>query len=1042
MNALSRRIFVLVGLVLIPRLLFAQASITGTVKDPSGGVLPGVTVEASSEALIEKSRTAVTDGTGQYRIVDLRAGTYTVTFTLTGFNTYKREGIELTGSFTASVNADLKVGALEESVTVTGESPVVDTQSVRRQTVLSNDVIGSIPAARAYAGLMMLIPGTVTQAGGNLDIQVTPGMLVFGGAGGRNNEARLQVDGLNTGAAFNGAGVSSYVPDIGNAQEIATTSSGGLGESEVGGPTFSIVPKTGGNSLKGSIYQSNVTKGMVGDNYTEALRIAGLSAPGKLFKLWDTNIGIGGPIVNDRLWFFGQFRDEGSHRTIPGMFANANAGDPAKRTYLADRSRPAVAAGSWRNGAVRLTAQATARNKFSIFWDEQHPCNGAAYPGFDGGCRQSGPNEVICGAPGASNPPCNATNSPETGTYISPYGQRVQQATWTSTVSNKLLLEAGLGTYLSHWGGWEMPGNPTRDLVRVVEQCARGCADNGNIAGLTYRSSNWSPDWQGTHGWRASASYVTGAHSLKVGYQGGYLVDNRKNYTNTTFLQYRTQNGIPDQLTENINAFPQQNRTRYDAWYGQEMWTTGRFTLQGAVRFDHAWSWFPEATIGPVRFLPTPTTFPETKGVDSYKDITPRGGVAWDVFGTGKTSLKINLGKYLEAAQNDQNYIGSRPTGRVRTTTTRSWTDSNNNFVPDCDLLNPLAQNLSTGGGDVCGQIGDLSFGKAVFDTTQDPAILSGWGIRPSDWGFGASVQQQILPRVSVEVGYSRRWLNNFVVTDNRAQGLNDVGTFSVTAPSDPRLPGGGGNTITGLFDPNQNVASLTDNFITLAGNYGNQYSHFDGLLVNLSARPRPGLTFQGGINTGRTVSDSCEVRAQVPEMNATSTAFGNGAALAAGAAPTVASINRTNPWCHVDTGLITRLTGLGSWMIPKVEVQVAGTFRSDQGGALAALWAVPNSVIQPSLGRPLSNSATTATVNLIQPGTLYGDRVNEIDLRFAKILRYGRTRTNVGVDVYNIINASPVLTYNQSYVPGGNWLIPNSVLQPRFLKFSATFDF
>jgi len=148
MNALSRRIFVLVGLVLIPRLLFAQASITGTVKDPSGGVLPGVTVEASSEALIEKVRTAVTDGTGQYRIVDLRAGTYTVTFTLTGFNTYKREGIELTGSFTASVNADLKVGALEESVTVTGESPVVDTQSVRRQTVLSNDVIGSIPAAR------------------------------------------------------------------------------------------------------------------------------------------------------------------------------------------------------------------------------------------------------------------------------------------------------------------------------------------------------------------------------------------------------------------------------------------------------------------------------------------------------------------------------------------------------------------------------------------------------------------------------------------------------------------------------------------------------------------------------------------------------------------------------------------------------------------------------------------------------------------------------------------------------------------------------
>src|SRR5206468_7021294 len=186
------------------------------------------------------------------------------------------------------------------------------------------------------------------------------------------------------------------------------------------------------------------------------------------------------------------------------------------------------------------------------------------------------------------------------------------------------------------------------------------------------------------------------------------------------------------------------------AFYAQEQWTLGPVTVQGALRFDYARSYFPEQTVGAQPFLPTSVTYPSTDGVTGYKDVAPRGGVAWDVFGTGKTSIKINAGKYVEAAQNDQNYIGSRPTGRVRTTTTRSWTDSNNNFVPDCDLLNPLAQNLSTGGGDVCGQIGDLSFGKAVFDTTQDPAILSGWGIRPFVWGYGASVQQQILPRVSV----------------------------------------------------------------------------------------------------------------------------------------------------------------------------------------------------------------------------------------------------------------------------------------------------
>src|SRR5215470_12480308 len=381
---------VLLLCILVPSVVFAQASIAGVVKDASGAVLPGVTVEASSPALIEKVRSVTTDGSGQYRIVDLRPGTYTVTFTLTGFTVVKREGIELTGSFNATINADLKVGGLEETITVSGETPIVDTQSVRRQTTVSNDIISNMPAARSYAGVMMLIPATTTQAGSNLDIQVTPGMLVFGGAGGRTNEARIQVDGLNTGAAFNGAGVSSYVVDIGNAQEISMTTSGGLGEAEVGGPSFSIVPKTGGNSFKGSLYASNVTSGMVGDNYSQDLKDRGLLTPGKLYKLWDYNAGLGGPIKKDRVWFFFQFRDEGSYRTVPGMFANLNMGNPNAWTYAPDPTRPAVTAGSWMNGSVRLTVQPSPRNKINVFWDQQIPCQGAGYLGTNQGCRQSG----------------------------------------------------------------------------------------------------------------------------------------------------------------------------------------------------------------------------------------------------------------------------------------------------------------------------------------------------------------------------------------------------------------------------------------------------------------------------------------------------------------------------------------------------------------------------------------------------------------------------------------------------------------------------
>ena len=155
-------------------------------------------------------------------------------------------------------------------------------------------------------------------------------------------------------------------------------------------------------------------------------------------------------------------------------------------------------------------------------------------------------------------------------------------------------------------------------------------------------------------------------------------------------------------------------------------------------------------------------------------------------------------------------------------------------------------------------------------------------------------------------------------------------------------------------------------------------------------------------------------------------------------ASPT--SLSPTNPYCDTDTGFITRFTALGSYTIPKIDVQIAGTVRSDQGDTLAANWAVPNAVIAPSLGRNLSNNAQNVTVNLIEPGTLYGDRLNEIDLRFAKILRFGRTRTNVGIDVYNIMNSSPVLTYNQTFVPNGPWLQANSVLTGRLARISAEF--
>ena len=1018
MNNLIARATFAALLLLVPITVFAQASVAGSARDTSGAALPGVTVEVSSPALIEKVRTTVTDERGLFRVVGLPPGTYSVTFALPGFQQFKRDGVELTGAFVAQIDANLSVGGVTETITVSGASPIVDVQSIRRQTTITNEVLTAIPTARSWAATALLIPGIMTTGGGPTDIQVTPQMTVFGGQGGRNNEGRMQVDGLNAGAGLGGSGVSTYVADISNAQEVVTTTSGGLGEVEVGGPSLSIIPRSGGNTIRGASYLSGVGGGMIGSNYSDALRIAGLTTPGKLLKQWDFTFGIGGPIMKDRLWYYVTARDEGQHRSIPGIFPNLNASDPTKFLYVADRTREVRGAESWRLYSARITYQATARHKINLHWDEQQACNGATFTSSGDGCRQQPESEAVFGPLGLGG--LTSTTSPEIGGYLDTT-PRVRLLTWQSTATNRLLFEAGFGAYQSPFGPRESPGNDTRGLARVVEQCAAGCSANGGIPNLTYRSANWGHSWDAQYTWRASASYVTGAHNLKIGYGGVALVSDLLNNTNDLNLQYRLNNGVPNQLTQTLLPYTTSYRTRNASFYVQDQWTRGRMTLQGALRFDRNWSFSPEQSIPASAFLPSALVFPETPGVNAYKDISPRGGIAYDVFGNGKTAVKVNFGKYLEPTSNNNNYILSNPITRIATNTTRTWTDANSNFTPECDLRSPLANGE-------CAAMSANTFGTAAQTTANiDPKILTGWSVRSNDWQIGASVQHQILPRVSVEAGYFRRWLNNFTVTDNQLVGPADFTEFSITAPSDPRLPDGGGYVVNDLYELALNRFGVMSNNITLASEFGDQSQLYNGVLVNVSARLGDGLTFQFGVNSGKTVQDNCCVRDQVPELTIN----------AAGVSP---AVSPGNPYCHSDPGFITKLTALGSYTVPKIDVLISGTFRSDQGAPLAANWNAPAAFLTPILGRPLAGGAPNKTINLVAPGDVWGDRVNALDLRFAKILRFGRVRYTVGVDVFNAINADTVLTYNQNYNPAAltgsqAWLAPLSVLTPRFVK-------
>jgi hypothetical protein len=415
-------------------------------------------------------------------------------------------------------------------------------------------------------------------------------------------------------------------------------------------------------------------------------------------------------------------------------------------------------------------------------------------------------------------------------------------------------------------------------------------------------------------------------------------------------------------------------------------------------------------------------------------------GVAYDLFGNGKTAVRFHVGKYLEAITASNNDIDMNPITRMVVNSTRGWTDADRDFVPDCDLMNRAANGE-------CAPLDNQNLGRPVFSRSFDPEFVGGWNTRPNNWSMGVGVQHEVLPRVSVTAAFNRNWWGNWYVVDNRATTAADYTPFSIVAPADPRLPGGGGHTISGLYNLVPSKVGQVDELAQSYKNFGDQIENWQGVDLSVVARLQNGLTVQGGTSTGRRLADGCAVRDALPEVGSNDTGLATNSSVTAtvnalGGGAFALSVR--NPYCRIEEPYRTDFRGLASYLIPKVDVQLSATWASIPGDSLRADYTATNAWIaagpQP-LGRNLTGAATVV-VNLIPPATLWGARQNNVDMRVAKIFRYGSTRTQIGVDVFNLLNADTVTNYNFGFVPGGSWLTPTTIIPARYARIAAQLDF
>lgn len=980
-----------------------NGAIAGVVKDTTGAVLPGVTVEVASPALIEKTRTAVTDGGGNYKITDLRPGTYTVTFTLVGFGSVRREGLELATGFTVPANAELKVGSLEETVTVTGASPVVDTQNVRQSNVISQATLQALPTNKSLQAFATLTVGLVVDSG-SLDV-----------GGNRHEQGFVTMNGgpvmktLQDGMIYNnlnGTGdgqQGSYAVNVTAMTEVALELAGIGAESKTGGVNMNFVPRDGGNEFSGLVDLNYGNGAMQSSNLTDRFKAMGVLKAAEAIKLFDYSGGVGGPIHKDRAWFFTAGRYNGSQEYSPSIYYNSvqgkYLGDPNSgvSAYVPDLTKRAFQDPHFTDITGRLAVQLTSKHKFTINNSFQKSC--------------------VCNREVTGNVAPEAVVQADFNPVI------LTQMSWSNPATNKLLLDAGLSR-LHDRNNLIRPDGTTDKDIAITETLGTATVPagmrygaKGNSAGIPATFDygyNLSKIWNG----RAGLSYVPGSHSFKVGYQFLRGTSQNENDYNVRQVAYTFRGGIPQSITQFAGPFFSLASVREDGLFLQDQWTLRRMTLNLGVRYDYYTGHIP-AQVKPAGPLASAIQVPEVKSsaLPQWHTFVPRIGVAYDLFGDSKTALKFSIGHYYNSAGIDtiQPYNAGLA---IATSATRAWTDANGNFVPDCDLKSVTANGE-------CGVLSNARFGQPVATTLRDPALNKAQG-RFYNWQTSVGVQHQFLDGWGVDASYNRTWYGNFTVTDNRLVTPADYDPYCVTAPSDPRLPKGGGYPICNLFDLKPAKAGQVDNLITQQSNFGERSQVYNGVRISTNARFRKGIQVGGGVNVGRTVNTNCTV------VDAPQTSTG---AVAAGSVSSLDFCETATPWGN---SIQVKLNGM--YPLPWWGIQFSAAFQAIPGIAVNATRSYSNAEIAPSLGRNLTG-AVSVNIPLYAPGMeLYEPYIKQLDLRVSKTVRFGSRRLEGAFDLFNATNTAAALLNNATY--GAAWQRPTSILAGRTARLVGKFFF